>query len=184
MKAFQTEVLTDIDIPQLVSLQIENLKTNISSDTANDQGFLTFQYSDDFVKEMMQDMEQPIAKSGDVLCGYALATSVETAWNNELLKPLVQLCNSIVVEGKSLSQFQYYLMGQICVKDGYRGLGIFDAMYQKHKELFAPAFDFLVTEISVHNKRSLAAHQRVGFKIVHQYVQDVTEWNVVVWNLK
>jgi len=73
-------------------------------------------------------------------------------------------------------------MGQICIDKTYRGKGIFNILYQKHKELYSHKYDLLVTEISVNNPRSLRAHEKVGFKIIHTYHDALDEWAVVVWD--
>ena len=55
-------------------------------------------------------------------------------------------------------------MGQVAVAVGYRGQRVFDRMYAKLRDVYMDRFDFVVTEVSARNKRSLAAHYRVGFK--------------------
>jgi L-amino acid N-acyltransferase YncA len=73
-------------------------------------------------------------------------------------------------------------MGQICVDKAYRGKGVFELLYQKHREIFEKSYDFIVTEISTRNTRSLRAHEKVGFKTIHTYRDSMDEWNVVVWD--
>ena len=75
-------------------------------------------------------------------------------------------------------------MGQICVAENYRGKGVFDSLYQKHKELNGSSYDLCVTSVSTRNKRSMRAHERVGFEIVHTFRDQTDEWNILVWNLK
>ena len=79
---------------------------------------------------------------------------------------------------------QYYAMGQICVAEGYRGMGIFDGLYAKHKENLSARFELCVTEIAKRNTRSLAAHKRVGFEIIHEYYDTIYPelWEVVAWD--
>ena len=48
-------------------------------------------------------------------------------------------------------------------------------------KLFAEDFDFVATEISTTNKRSMRAHEKVGFKTIYTYSDALDEWNVVVW---
>jgi ribosomal protein S18 acetylase RimI-like enzyme len=84
-------------------------------------------------------------------------------------------------QGKPLTGYSFYLMGQICIHPHYRGKGIFDMLYQKHKEIYSPRYELLVTEISTSNYRSQKAHERVGFKTIHTYKDAIDEWNVVVW---
>ena len=75
-------------------------------------------------------------------------------------------------------------MGQICVAENYRGKGVFDSLYQKHKELNGSRYDLCVTSVSTRNNRSMRAHERIGFEIVHTFRDQTDEWNILVWNLK
>jgi hypothetical protein len=184
MSAFTIDVLKSEEIKSLLSLQKENLIQNLLESESSNTGFLTFQYSEKAMADMMEDMPQPIARSNNEIVGYALATSCEAGSKMELLKPLLEVCKSLEYNDKSLSKQKFYLLGQVCVKEGHRGAGIFDALYAKHKELFSVNFDCVVTEIAVTNHRSLAAHTRVGFKILAEYEDNNRDWYVVAWDLK
>jgi hypothetical protein len=72
-------------------------------------------------------------------------------------------------------------MGQICIKEGYRGVGIFDGLYRTMAERYGDRFDFTVTEVAARNTRSLKAHARVGFQTLHVYPDPTTgdDWHVI-----
>jgi hypothetical protein len=55
-------------------------------------------------------------------------------------------------------------------------------LYEEHKRLFRKEYDFVITEISTINKRSIAAHKKIGFKTIHTYRDALDEWNVVLWD--
>ena len=55
-------------------------------------------------------------------------------------------------------------------------------LYGHHKKLFEKAYDFVITEISTSNTRSLRAHEKIGFKIIYTYKDVLDEWNVVLWD--
>jgi len=57
-------------------------------------------------------------------------------------------------------------------------------LYQKHREVYSNQYDFILTEISTSNLRSLKAHEKMGFETIYTYQDSVDEWNVVVWNWK
>jgi hypothetical protein len=172
-------------IDAILSLQAENLKQNLSSETSKAQGFITFTYKPEEIEAMMHDMQQPIVtnEAGELI-GYALASSTTSSQKVKLLAFLVPLFDAISYKGKPLKEQKYYLMGQVCVKAGYRGIGVFDELYQQHKTLFGNTHDCIVTEISVLNTRSLAAHKRVGFQQIHQYKDQDQDWIVVAWDFK
>ena len=43
-------------------------------------------------------------------------------------------------------------------------------------------FDFIITEISASNYRSLNAHKRIGFKKINTFRDKIDEWDVVIWD--
>ena len=183
MKTYTIATLKEKDILHLLALQKENLKLNLDSETIQSQGFVSFVYSPDDIKGMMRDEPQIVAMDADEIVGYALAASLQYAQTVELLQPLVEKSKTLTVHDIPLSNLRYYIMGQVCVKAGYRGIGIFDALYQGHKEHLSAKYDGVITEIATENKRSLAAHRRVGFKTIHEYYDEVSDkdWEIVFW---
>ncbi len=77
-------------------------------------------------------------------------------------------------------------MGQVCVADGYRGQQVFDQMYAHHRAVYSDHFQLLITAISANNTRSLRAHARVGFQMLHKFYDPTIgeTWVVVVWDWK
>ena len=78
-----------------------------------------------------------------------------------------------------LSAQRWYVMGQVCIDQDWRGCGLFDRLYSEHRIRFSNRFDWLVTEISIRNKRSQRAHARVGFTEIDHYRDVNDEWSVV-----
>ena len=98
---------------------------------------------------------------------------------------MFELLDSLSWHGESLrTQDRWFVMGQICVAEGYRGMGVFDGMYQKMRELCRKEYDFVITEIAERNTRSIRAHERVGFQTLHTFSDAVAgeDWRVVVWD--
>ncbi len=75
-------------------------------------------------------------------------------------------------------------MGQICISEAFRGQGIFEKLYLKHKEIYSGKFDICLTEVSVRNKRSMKAHERVGFQTIHTFKDKTDDWNILLWDWK
>lgn len=179
-----TTINNDEDIQQVLALQRANLSTQVSLEVAASQGFVTVQHDFDLLKKMNEAIPQVIAKEGDQVVGYALVMLPSFQDLIPVLKPMFLLFDSIEYFGKKITGYQYYVMGQICVAESHRGAGIFDGMYQKHRELYQGKFDFIVTEIATRNIRSLRAHQRVGFEAVHSFQDETDYWEIVVWDWK
>jgi hypothetical protein len=177
-----TTIQSDEDIRQILSLQQANLPKNISSETAKEQGFVTVQHNFDLLKAMNEAIPQVIAKNGDEVVGYAIVMLPNFAALIPVLQPMFDLFDTIDYEGKRISDCQYYVMGQICVKEGYRGVGVFDGLYEQHKIEFSKDFEVCITEVAVRNTRSMRAHERIGFQTIHTYQDETDWWNVIAWN--
>ena len=98
--------------------------------------------------------------------------------NIPMLLPLIKIADEVV------SNKPYLVMGQICIDKPYRGLGLFDGMYNYYKQQLSGQYQCLITEVAVENQRSLNAHKRVGFKAVHSRVESGQEWKLLVWDWK
>jgi hypothetical protein len=181
-----TTIKTDREIQQLLALQQKNLTKNISEDVANDQGFVTVVHNFDLLSRMNQSVPQIIAKDGDNVVGYALVMPESFRFDIPVLTEMFEMLDEIEYKGKLIKNTEYYAMGQICVAEGYRGQGVFDGLYAKHKTELSDRFELCVTEIAKRNLRSLAAHKRVGFEIIHEYfdVNYPELWEVVAWDFK
>ena len=184
MTQIDIQKLTEKDIDALLDLQHDNLLHNIDSVTKESQGFLSFTYTPTIIKEMMAHEPQIIAKQKDLIVGYALTTSLNVGMSIPQMLPLIKKCETITYHNAPLSQYDIYIMGQICVRAGYRGIGVFDALYEGHKQFLASKYRGVLTEISCQNKRSLAAHRRVGFDVIHEYYDEVSnkDWAIVIWD--
>jgi RimJ/RimL family protein N-acetyltransferase len=44
------------------------------------------------------------------------------------------------------------------------------------------SYDFVITEIATRNTRSIRAHEKVGFQLLHRFKDDKEEWDVVIWD--
>lgn len=182
---FEITTLPNERIDNLLDLQRANLKNNLDVVTQQSQGYLSFPYTTAIIQRMMQAEPQPIAVAEGQVIGYALTATLPICQTIDLMLPLLEMFNQLIFNGKPLSAYQYYVMGQVCVRAGYRGMGVFDALYAQHRVLFAGKYDFTVTEIAADNWRSIAAHRRVGFKTLHRYFDALSQktWEVVILEL-
>jgi hypothetical protein len=82
---------------------------------------------------------------------------------NPLTKTALDLCETLFVNEKALKDMKYYILGQICIKEAYRGKHIFDNLYQEHKRLFSNSYDCIVTEISPPKRQIVSCTQKSWF---------------------
>ncbi len=178
-----TTVQTEAELQQLYTLMQANLLANVTTEIAQNQGFVTIPYQLDLLREMNNQAPHIIAKEGEKVVGYALTASPKI--KHSFFDPLVETLSTLTYKGKLISESSYYLMGQVCVAEGYRGRGIFDGMYQHHRNTYSSQFDYLITDISVRNTRSQAAHRRVGFQPIHTFTDSTAThdtWVIVLWD--
>ncbi|GHB88313.1 GNAT family N-acetyltransferase [Persicitalea jodogahamensis] len=181
MPLHYTTTRTDGDLHQILDLQRQNHKATVPQEVKHQQGFVTVRHTWEQLNAMHQATPQIVAKDGEQVVAYALAMLPDAATLIPDLQPMFALFDKIVWQKKRLIDYRYYVMGQVCVDEGYRGQGVFDGLYQKHRELYRSGFDLLITEVSVGNARSMRAHERVGFRTIHTHEDHVDTWNVLAW---
>lgn len=184
MEIVFTTVNTPSEVQQILELQAANHVSNVPAAVAQEQGFVTVKHDPEVLRRMNQEAPGIIAKDGDKVVGYALVMPRSFAAFVPILQPMFQLLDSLSWKGQLLATHpRWFVMGQICVAEGYRGMGVFDGMYAKMKEVCRRDYDFVITEIARRNTRSMRAHERVGFQTMHTFSDEVAreDWNVVIW---
>lgn len=179
-----TTTQTDEDLRGLLALQQRNQVRNLTPEQQREQGFVTLVYTFEQMKRMHEAAPTVIAKDGDEVVAYAITTVPEVRADVPELATLFSLFDTLTYEGRLLSEYPYYVVGQVCVDARYRGQGIFDKLYAHHKALYQSRYRLFITDISARNTRSLRAHQRVGFQSIHSFHEPAANetWEVVVWD--
>jgi ribosomal protein S18 acetylase RimI-like enzyme len=170
-------VIDEAELAQILELQQRNLPRNLDERDIAENGFVTVEHTLDVLRRMHALAPSIVAKDGAELAGYALVMPVECRSFVPVLQPMFQR-----LEALGIFQRRFYVMGQICLAEPYRGRGVFDLLYRAHHERLRDRFDAVVTEVSVRNPRSLRAHQRVGFEELERYRDATDEWVVLIWN--
>ncbi|HNM24702.1 MAG TPA: GNAT family protein [Saprospiraceae bacterium] len=180
-----TQVSNATELAQILALQSLNHLSAVDADVAADQGFLTVRHDPDVLGRMNAAYPSVVAKDGAELAGYCLVMPPSFAGELPILAPMFDLLGKLEWNGRRIHEWRWFVMGQVCVAEKYRGQGVFDGLYRKLRECCAPDFDLVVTEIAVRNARSLRAHERVGFERLHRYFdpENGEEWWVVVLKL-
>ena len=74
------------------------------------------------------------------------------------------------------------VVGQLCVDKDYRGQGLVGRLYAFFRASLEERYQCGVTDIARANRRSLKAHQKVGFEVIHAIEYDGLIWDVVLWD--
>src|SRR5436305_1769286 len=165
-KMHATVVTNNEELQEIIQLSYQNLRAKISEEEKKSQGFVSWNYSFELLHKLNVQHPHVIVKDNDKVIGYALVALREARSFHPALEQMITDLEPLVYEGKKLSAYKYYIMGQVCVDKAYRGKGIIEMLYQKHKALFEKDFDFVVTEISILNSRSIRAHEKIGFRTI------------------
>lgn len=177
-----TTAKTKNELEQILILQQQNLALGLTAQEIAAQGFVTVSHSFDDLNKMNELEAHVIAKDNDRVIAYLLAMTVRSRFDIPVLVPMFELFDAVTYGQKTIADYNYMVVGQVCVAAGYRGQGIFDACYAAYKSYYKGRYDFAITEIATRNQRSLNAHKRVGFETIYTYVApDGEEWNIVVW---
>lgn len=181
-----TTVSTSDEVAQILDLQTRNHPTALTAATMSAQGFVTVRHDPAVLARMNQAAPSVIAKDGDRVAGYALVMPRAFAADVPVLLPMFEMLDDLSWQNHPLRENpRWFVMGQICVDAAYRGMGVFDGMYLKMKEVCQKDYDFVITEVAERNTRSMRAHERVGFKTLHTYFDHSIgeEWRVIVLDL-
>ena len=171
------------DLEGILNLQKRNLPSSLTNDEIQSQGFVTVDHSYEQLETLNNYEKHVIAQDNDKVVGYLLAMTKRSRLDIPVLIPMFELFEGVSYNRKKISEYNYLVVGQVCIDKAYRGQGILDHCYAAYREHYGTKYDFAITEIASTNLRSLKAHKRIGFKEVNTYVSpDKTEWIVVLWD--
>lgn len=180
-----TTVSNPREVELILALQAENHRDHVDAATAASDGFTSVRHDPAVLQAMNRAYPSAIATSGEQLAGYCLMMPQSFRDRVPILQPMFALLEQLQWRGEALADNpRWFVMGQVCVARAFRGMGVFDGLYDQLRAAYAPQFDFTVTEISQRNARSLRAHRRVGFETLHVYTDPAADerWEVVVWD--
>jgi L-amino acid N-acyltransferase YncA len=177
-----TTVSNSHELQQILDLQQQNLKQFVTADEKQSQGFLTMQFNLPMLEALQAIAPSIIIKHNDKVVAYAMTLTLEGRQAYPDLESMFVNFEKLLWQGKPLYDYRFYVMGQVCVAKEHRAKGLFDKLYKHHKEVYSSQYDFIITEISTSNLRSIQAHKRVGFETIATYQDIMDYWNVVVWD--
>jgi len=171
------------DLEGILSLQKINLAQSLTESEIRSQGFVTVDHSYEQLAKLNDHEKHIVAKDNGKVIGYLLAMTKPSRFDIPVLLPMFELFDTISYNNRKISDYNYLVVGQVCIDKDYRGQGILDDCYAVYREHCGNKYDIAITEIAATNLRSLKAHKRIGFKEINTYVSpDKTEWSVVLWD--
>ena len=103
------------------------------------------------------------------LLGFNCCSTPEFNKGIALVKAMMSGFDRAQIEGKALALWNCVITGPVCVEKASRGSGVFQGLYAKLWDLLPPQYDLAVALVSTSNKRSLAAHIKIGMVEVDQF---------------
>jgi len=175
-------VTDQTELVGILELQQENLRKNIAAAEAESQGFLTAEYSLEFLTALHQVSAAIIAKEATKIVGYALVADKSTRHGHPLLADLFDSIDKTMYESAYLAKSNYVVVGQLCVAKGYRGQGLVQQLYQHFKASLSNQYQYLITDVAQANTRSLKAHKNTGFQVIDSLSYGGIGWDIVLWD--
>ena len=167
---------SDKELAQILRIQKDNIRTELSADEIEQEGFVTLVHDLELLRQMNQVCPHIIATADGLVIGYALAMAPVFRGNIPLLQSLFDLLDRLVPHRN------YLVMGQICIDKPFRRKGVFKGLYDYYRSQFMGKYDCLVTEVASENQRSLGAHISVGFKTIYTRSEHDKDWEVLLWD--
>lgn len=175
-------VSTEDEIVAIKKLQSLNLKSSLSEDEMEAQGFVTAAYSIDFLKEMHDIEPAIIAKDKEDIVGYALVATKAVMGKHHLLNDLFKNINAIEYAGVCLDKIDYVIVAQLCVDKNYRGHGLAQKLYQFFRTSLHQKYIYCLTDVDEKNARSIRAHLKTGFTVLNTFAYGDSNWHIVIWD--
>ena len=170
------------DFRQMLLLQRKNVKSVLSQNEIKKEGFVTIEHSLEDLERMNKVHKHALAIENQNVVGFALVTAHDYGNAIPFLAGKFNLIDSLKTPYGELNASTYFLMGQICIEKSFRGRGVFKALYNSLKDQLSEIYSYCVTIISEENKRSLRAHEKVGFIPMHKYEENDSNWVIVLWD--
>lgn len=179
-----TVASTDQHFEQILALQRRYHAKTLSPDEQAQEGFVFAEHTIDILKRMAEELPQAIALADNRVVGYCLSLPFSLRQEVPSLVPMFEQFERCVYQGRPLSDFRFFVGGQVCVDRDYRGQGLLARLYHQIRANLPVAYDLCVTEIAVRNPISIRSHERMGFKVISTYSDAAEEWVIVAWDLK
>jgi hypothetical protein len=173
----------DEQLGQILELQRRNVEEALDPGEVARDGFVTLRHDLPLLREMNAYEPHIVALDAERVVAYALVMGQQFAGRLPLLAPMFDEVRSLRLDGRDLGSYRWFVMGQVCVGQGYRGQGVFEGLYGRMRDCYSARYDFTLTAVARRNGRSIRAHEKVGFSVWRRYTDSVgEEWDVIGWD--
>ena len=176
-----TQANNSIDLEDILKLQRKNLRGQLSAEEITSQGFVYIEHDFAQLSKMNHPHPHTIAKSDNRLIVYALVLLKDYAVDVPILYDLFQVINSFKYKRKLLKDEKYFVMGLVCIDKAFRSKNVFKGLYKHLAISMNKDFNYIITEVSVNNTRSLRAHEKIGFETLVEHTDKLDQrWRIII----
>jgi hypothetical protein len=150
------------DLEGILKLQKANLAKTLAPDEIKSQGFVTVDHTYDQLEKLNEYEKHVIAKDENKIIGYLLAMIKRSKFDIHILIPMFNAFDIISYNDKKIAEYNYIVVGQVCIDKQYRGQGILDSCYDVYKKSYEKKYDFAITEIASTNSVHLMRTHELG----------------------
>ena len=145
------------DYYAILRLQSANFITNLTEEERK-QGFLSAQFTRQQTAEIAEDLGIMIAAIEGGVAGFLCAFRKEFETGSPVIAAMIASYDRLMLDGRTLSSFQSYIYGPVCIAKEHRGRGLLRGLYEAQKRDLAGRFEIGIAFVARNNPHSLAAH--------------------------
>jgi predicted GNAT superfamily acetyltransferase len=145
------------DCSGIIRLQNANLITNLSAEERKG-GFLSAEFTCRQFEEIANDVALIVASEKGQVLGFLCAATCDYYYQFPLLATMVRSYDRVLFGGKTLSSYNSFIYGPVCINKSHRGRGLLRGLYQTLLKEVGGQYEVGSAFVSKDNPHSLAAH--------------------------
>ena len=145
------------DYPAILRIQSANYIANLAGEDRK-KGFLSAEFTSEQVAAMAEDLGTMLAIVENNVAGFLCAFRKEFNHGSPVIEKMLESYDRVCFEGQSLSSYNDYIYGPVCIDRDYRGKGLLRGLYEAQKRDLTGQFDIGVAFVARNNAHSLRAH--------------------------
>jgi hypothetical protein len=145
------------DYPAILRIQSANYIANLAEEDRK-EGFLSAEFTRDQVAAMAEDLGTMLAIVENNVAGFLGAFRNQFEHGSPVIEKMLESYDHVSFEGKSLTSYNSYIYGPVCIDRDYRRKGLLRGLYEAQKRDLAGQFDIGVAFVARNNRHSVQAH--------------------------
>lgn len=178
---FQVREAAREDLPAIRKLQQESHFSALNESEKAKEGFISLETPPELLERIRQKTGIVCAvDENGLLIGYIIPLPIEFGREIPFLTNFLDRVDNLTYQGQKMTNENSLIGGQICVRRGFKGKGIIESMGKSFTDLLKGKYQYVFTEISAENPRSLHANTtKMGMEILQKYTDEGKDWYIV-----